>query len=328
MSSAIYSGALSLMQVKQVDMPVFPFSTPVDLYTRSLIPNHPFLRVDPAAKESAVVRGLTEEHDKIAAFHKKGQEDIDQLQTRCHEFNDQILRLKNELEMTKNRLGEAVGDLDGTREKLRRVEKTLDRSKSTIVAAVTSGEIFGENYTGTSDSVISSSGPRDPKGESQEASKDELLQYRDLAVARLTELEELKMQRIQLRNELDLFKNQLSHIPDEKIQDTQYVKSLLAQMQYARNDAEHYRNEANKLKTDLEELYLSRRQFMETLETEEKSRRVTLENELKKFESDISRLRDSRDRFQQMYEARCTKDDYEMQQNQEIRKIANTRKVG
>jgi len=206
----------------------------------------------------------------------------------------------------------------------------MDRSKSAIVAAVTSGEIFGEKYKGRSNAASSSSGSGDPQGggDPHEATREELLQFRDLAVARLTELEEMKTQRIQLRNELDVIKNQLGYIPDEKVQESQYVKSLLAQMQYARNDAEHYRNETIKLKADSDELYLSRRQFMETLETEEKSRRVALENELKKFESEISRLRDTRDRFQQMYEARCTKDDYEMQQNQEIRKIANTRKVG
>ncbi|KAF9921814.1 E3 ubiquitin-protein ligase bre1, partial [Modicella reniformis] len=282
----------------------------------------------PAIKESAVMRGLTEEHDRIVALHKKGQDDIDQLETRCHEFSDQVLRLKNELEMTRNRLEETSDHLDQSREKLRRVEKSLDRDKSTIVAAVTSGEIFGENYSGTPDVATPSAGgpSTDSRSDAPDASRDELLQYRELAVTRLSELEDMRSQRIQLRNELDLLKNQLCHIPDERIQDTQYVKSLLSQMQYARNDAEHYRNEASKLKIDLEELYSSRRQFMETLETEEKSRRVALENELKKFEGEISRLRDSRDRFQQMYEARCTKDDYEMQQNQEIRKIANTRK--
>ncbi|KAG0221631.1 E3 ubiquitin-protein ligase bre1 [Mortierella sp. GBA43] len=287
---------------------------------------------DPTAKEGVLVRGLTEEHDRIVALHKKGQGDIDQLQAQCQDYSDQVQRLKGEIGSARSRLEEAAGNLDGAREKLRRIEKTQDRAKSSIVAAVTSGEIFGENYASTSDPNAPSSsssgagGSGDSKGDGGDASKDELLQYRDLAVARLTELEEMKTQRIQLRNEVDQIKTQLHHIPDEKLQDTQYVKTLLAQMQYARNDAEHYRNETSKLKKDLEELYLGRRQFMEGLETEEKSRRVSLENELKKYESEISRLRDSRDRFQQMYEARCTKDDYEMQQNQEIRKIANTRK--
>ncbi|KAI7817581.1 hypothetical protein BC939DRAFT_326728 [Gamsiella multidivaricata] len=239
---------------------------------------------------------------------------------------NQVLRLKDELEMTKTRLEEAAENLEDSKEKLRRVEKSLDREKSIIVSAVTSGEIFGENYGGTPDVVSPSSGPMISKSEAHDASHDELLQHRELAMARLMELEEMKIQRIQFRNELDSLKSQFNHIPDERVQDSQLVKSLLSQMQYARNDAEHYRNEATKLKVDLEELYLSRRKFMENLEMEEKSRRAALEGELKKLESDISRLRDSRDRFQQMYEARCTKDDYEMQQNQEIRKIANTRK--
>ncbi|KAG0219993.1 E3 ubiquitin-protein ligase bre1 [Mortierella sp. NVP41] len=281
---------------------------------------------DPAAKESAIVQTLTAEHNQITALYRKGQANIDHLQAQCHGFTDQVLRLKNELEMAKKRLETTTESLEESTEKLRRIEKNMDREKSAIVAAVTSGEIFGENYSGSPDATTPSAGPTDSKAEIHDASRDELLQYRDLAVNRLSELVEMKAQRIQLKSDLDQLKLQLNHIPDERVQDTQLVKSILAQMQYARNDADHYRGEAIKLRADLEELHLSRRKFMESLESEEKSRREALEEELKQLEGEISRLRDSRDRFQQMYEARCTKDDYEMQQNQEIRKIANTRK--
>ncbi|KAF9424144.1 E3 ubiquitin-protein ligase bre1 [Podila epigama] len=281
---------------------------------------------DPAAKENSVVQALSQEHERMASLYKKGQEDLDRLQARCHGFTDQVLRLKNELEMTRSRLEETSENLDDSKERLRRIEKNMDREKSVIVSAVTSGAIFGENYTGSPDAGTPAAGHHDSKNEPHDGSREEWLLFRELAVSRLAELEEMKTQRIQLKNELDQLHIQLNNLPDEKIQDTQLVKNLLVQMQYARNDAEHYRNEANKLRVDLEELHMSRRKFMDTLETEEKNRRATLEGELKKLESDISRVRDSRDRFQQMYEARCTKDDYEMQQNQEIRKIANTRK--
>ncbi|ORY97045.1 hypothetical protein BCR41DRAFT_230201 [Lobosporangium transversale] len=282
---------------------------------------------DSATRESRLIEWLSQENDKVTGLQRKGMKDIEKMQAKYHSISDQIVRLRNELEMAKARLEETAESLDESKEKLRRTEKSVDRGKSSIVAAVTSGEIFGENYNGTPDTTIPSLGHMNTKNEAHDGSQDELLQYRELAVARLAELEDMKTQRIQLKNELELLKIQLKHIPDGKIQETPHVKSLLAQLQYARNDAEGYRNESNKIKADLEELYHSRRKFMEDLETEEKGRRAGLEDELKKLESEISRLRDSRDRFQQMYEARCTKDDYEMQQNQEIRKIANTRKV-
>ncbi|KAG0237676.1 E3 ubiquitin-protein ligase bre1 [Actinomortierella wolfii] len=278
---------------------------------------------DPSIKESATVRQLSEEHAKLDELYKKGQENIDQLQAKCHDFTEQVLRLRNELEMTRNRLQETADELDESKERLKRVEKNFDRERSKLVQAVTSGTVFGENYNSASASTTP--GLNDG-GKDNDATKEELLQYRELARTRLAELEEMKMQRIQLKNEIDALRLQLNQLPDERIQDSAQYKALLVQMQYVRNDADHYRNEANKLRADLEELHASRRKFMDNLEMEEKTRRATLEAELKKLESDISRVRDSRDRFQQMYEARCTKDDYEMQQNQEIRKIANTRK--
>ncbi|KAF9583449.1 E3 ubiquitin-protein ligase bre1 [Lunasporangiospora selenospora] len=274
----------------------------------------------------SVIQKLKEEQQRISALHKKSQSDIDQLQNQSLGFADQVAALKKDLETNKGRLEEASEGADESKDRLRRFEKGLDREKSSIVTVVTSGAIFGENYTTTPDAATPSSGPADSKNDITDASRDELLQSRDQAIARLTELEELKSQRVLLKNDVDHLRMQLNHLPDDRVQDSQHVKSLLAQMQYARNDADHYRNESNKLRVELEGLQQGRRKFMENLEVEEKSRRTSLEGELKKLENDISRLRDSRDRFQQMYEARCTKDDYEMQQNQEIRKIANTRK--
>jgi len=240
-------------------------------------------------------------------------------------------RLRNELQVAKSRLEETAEHVDDAKEKLRKVEKSLDREKSALVSAVTSGSVFGENYGAapTATAVPSGSGSNvvQVKNEIHDASRDELLQYRELAVTRLSELEQLKSERTQQRNTLDQLRLQVNHVPDNMVQDSHIVKSLLSRMQYTQNESEYYRNEATKLRTDLDELHLTRREFMDKLENEEKSRRVALEEELKKQENDISGLRYSRDRYQQMYEARCTTDDYEMQQNQEIRKIANTRKV-
>ncbi|KAG0267119.1 E3 ubiquitin-protein ligase bre1 [Actinomortierella ambigua] len=279
---------------------------------------------DPSVKESGAVRQLSEEHTKLEELYKKGQSNIDQLQAKCHDFTEQVLRLRNELEMTRNRLQETADELDDSKERLRRVEKSFDRERSKLVQAVSSGSVFGENYNGGASA--STTPGLNEGGKDSDATKEELLQFRELARTRLVELDEMKMHRIQLKNEVDALRLQLTQLPDERIQDSAQYKTLLVQMQYVRNDADHYRNEATKLRADLDELHASRRKFMDNLEMEEKTRRATLEAELKKLENDISRVRDSRDKFQQMYEARCTKDDYEMQQNQEIRKIANTRK--
>ncbi|GJJ72731.1 E3 ubiquitin-protein ligase BRE1 [Entomortierella parvispora] len=285
---------------------------------------------DPLTKESMVIQTLTDEHNQITALYRKRQTDLDQLQSKCLGFTEQMTRLRSELQVTKIRLEETAEHVDDAKEKLRKVEKSLDREKSALVSAVTSGSVFGENYgaapTATAVPSGSSVNAVQVKSEVHDASRDELLQYRELAVSRLSELEQLKLERIQQRNTLDQLRIQVNYVPDSMAQDSHIVKSLLSRMQYIQNEAEHYRNEATKLRSDLDELHLTRRDFMDKLESEEKSRRVALEEELKKQENEISGLRYSRDRYQQMYEARCTMDDYEMQQNQEIRKIANTRK--
>jgi len=220
--------------------------------------------------------------------------------------------------MTKYRLEEASGELDQSKEKLWRIHRTIEREKNASLMGAATGYDIAADFGLTSASLL---------GDMSDATRDELLQCRRLAISRQTELDEMKGQDTQLRGDIEKVRSQLAHISEEKIQDSQHVKALLVQMQSVRHESEFYRGEVLRLRSDLDDLHSSRRKFVDTLENEEKNRRAALEAELKKLENDISRVRDSGDRFQQMYENRCTKDDYEIQQNQEIRKIANTRKV-
>ncbi|KAF9188907.1 hypothetical protein BGZ51_000245 [Haplosporangium sp. Z 767] len=272
---------------------------------------------DSSIQESRAIQDLASVHDTIAQQHKHEQIDISRLQAKCHQFIDQALRLRNEIEMTKNRLAEAEMKLDDSEARQRQIQSNINHEKNTMELDAISRQITALD-------------PGTPSGPTvngiNEASREELLHCYKLAISRQAELEEMKTQRDQLKEDLEKVRLQLGHLSDEKIQDSQYAKALLMQLQSLRHDMDFHRSEVHRLRSELEDLHVTRRKFVDTLENEEKNRRATLEAELKKLESDISRVRDSRDRFQQMYENRCNKDDYEMQQNQEIRKIANTRK--
>ncbi|KAF9101661.1 hypothetical protein BGX29_005396 [Mortierella sp. GBA35] len=275
------------------------------------------MKADTTVQGSRMVQQLAQTHETLVQQHKKGRVAMDRLQAQCHEYADQVIRLKNELQMTKHRTEETSRDLDQSKDRLRRMHRAIELEKSASLLGAANDYSTTSEYGLTSASLL---------GDMSEATKDELLQCRRLAISRQTEVDEMKAQDTQLREEVEKTRAQLAQISEEKIQDSQHVKALLVQMQSVRHEAEFYRGEVVRLRSDLDDLHSSRRKFVDTLESEEKNRRAALEAELKKLENDISRVRDSRDRFQQMYENRCTKDDYEMQQNQEIRKIANTRK--
>ncbi|KAF9435680.1 E3 ubiquitin-protein ligase bre1 [Entomortierella beljakovae] len=270
---------------------------------------------DPYFQDNSTIKQLTTEYNSITQQFKKGQNDIDRLQAKCHEYSELVLRLKNELKMTKNRIDRTTSNMDDSTEKLRQLEHRIDLEKNAITTASSSQSLA--NFTNITAATLN---------DMSEASRDELLQFRRLANSRQAEIEEMNLQKTLLKEEIDKLRGQLDQLSEEKIQESQHVKGILVQIQSARHDGEFYRSEVLRLRAELEELRSSRRRFVEILETEEKTRRSTLEAEVKKLENDISRVKDSRDRFQQMYENRCSKDDYEVQQNQEIRKIANTRK--
>ncbi|KAF9581043.1 E3 ubiquitin-protein ligase bre1 [Lunasporangiospora selenospora] len=266
------------------------------------------------------IHQLLEEHRN--AVRKSGMDftEVDRLQSEHHVFSDQIRRLKNEIEMTRNRLKETTGDIEKSNVRLHELQEDQERSKRAQEAAASSS-LFSVNGTGSASGIATAFGL-----DFGDSTREELLQYRRLAQSRLAELEEAQAQRTMLRGELEKIRSQLDRLPDDKIQDSIYGRALLVQIQNVRNEADFYRSEVLRMRAELEDLRVSRRKFMDALEAEEKNRRAALEAEVKKLENDISRVRDSRDRFQQMYENRCAKDEYELQQNQEIRKIANSRK--
>jgi 1,4-alpha-glucan branching enzyme len=63
------------------------------------------------------------------------------------------------------------------------------------------------------------------------------------------------------------------------------------------------------------------------IQNEEAARRKVMQSEMKKLQTDLNRIRANRDQLQQQLDRRTAKDDSEFIQNQEIRVIANTRKV-
>ncbi|KAI9596687.1 hypothetical protein BDF19DRAFT_21918 [Syncephalis fuscata] len=147
-----------------------------------------------------------------------------------------------------------------------------------------------------------------------------------LADNRLQELCQVKDDKIRMTQEIDYLRMQLSYLPDERIIETPLFQRLQDNCNYYRDDVERQRASVESAQTEIEELRTNRRQYMEQVQTEERKRREVLESELRRLENDLTRVRGNRDHLQQQLELRCSKDNTELVQHQEIRVIANTRK--
>ncbi|KAJ3194371.1 E3 ubiquitin-protein ligase bre1 [Irineochytrium annulatum] len=147
-----------------------------------------------------------------------------------------------------------------------------------------------------------------------------------LAEGRLKEINDLNLEKIELLQKLDAVKLQVG-IPDDKIKETAIYQNLEAEFFYHQNENMVLKIRLEKTTAELEDLTLERRKFMETLAAEEEARRKTVEQELRKLEADLTRVRGNRDNLQHNLELRSSKDDVDLKHSQEIRGLANSLKI-
>ncbi|CAJ0843289.1 12120_t:CDS:10 [Entrophospora sp. SA101] len=85
---------------------------------------------DPTSRENILVRSLRSENQELNQLYTHVNKEIDVLQEKFHSMTFEIIALKDELQMTKNKLGEKIEKLESTEEQLKQAEKRMDRSKS------------------------------------------------------------------------------------------------------------------------------------------------------------------------------------------------------
>ncbi|RUS24819.1 hypothetical protein BC938DRAFT_473031 [Jimgerdemannia flammicorona] len=276
--------------------------------------------------------GLREEHEKLTSLYQRNQKSIDSLQERCHVLTGQVASLKDELQMTRNRLATTAERLEDTRGELQRAEKRLDRSKSAAVAAITAmGSSSGTGAAPNSTIPITLAEAGTPGSAPDDMNidgnvKDQVAYYRGQCEARLKELNEVKEERIRIKQEIDLLKVQIHNIPDDRVMDTSCFKQLQLQCNHYKARTDDLEDRAARLSKELEELNAGRRQFVEQMKSEQLGQAMTLEAEMRRLESDLTRIRGQRDYFQQLLDEQKSMGELERKSTQEMKVLAETRK--
>ncbi|KAJ3326385.1 E3 ubiquitin-protein ligase bre1 [Blyttiomyces sp. JEL0837] len=141
------------------------------------------------------------------------------------------------------------------------------------------------------------------------------------------EMELLKAEKIDLMNKLDELRIQLNTgMGEDRVKESPTYRNMEAEFNFHKSENAILKNRLDKLNHEYEELQSERRKFIEQLESDETARRKVLESELKKLETDLTRIRGNRDNLQHSLDLRVSKDELDIAQNIEIRTLANTRK--
>ncbi|KAJ3299387.1 E3 ubiquitin-protein ligase bre1 [Borealophlyctis nickersoniae] len=254
------------------------------------------------------IQTISERPQDSNADLRAAQKNVDALQARCRSIADEASALRSDCELHKRRLKILQNELETTNAKLMAAEKRVDRLKMGTSTTPKNG-FGGPNSCTTPEAKVA-----------DDTVDDMTAQF--LSASRLKEIEQLKEEKIRLEQELDQLRLQNSAI--EK-QSSTYA-NLDAEFKYQTAENMVIKERYEKFQAQVVEYQMERSKYREQMENEEAARRKILEAEIRKLESDLTRIRGNRDNLQQMLDLRSSKDELEIAQNQEIRTIANNRK--
>ncbi|KAI8817597.1 uncharacterized protein EV422DRAFT_541347 [Fimicolochytrium jonesii] len=252
-------------------------------------------RVDATASHGSVTRPLSEKAD------------LDGLQAKLHTLSAQNRTLESELHKRERLVKDLKMDLSEASNRAMKLERKLDRIS-------TSSNGAKEHV----DSVDDKPRPADPDDESMAA----------ISELRSVEIAKLSAEKRKLMEELDQthlkYSNRSLH--DDQIRESHIYRNLEEEYKYHLSENEVLKQRLERMTGEIEEYRAERTKFAEELEAEHITRRKVLETEMRRLESDLTRVRGNRDQLQHNLDLRCAKDNVEIAQLQEIRVLANARK--
>ncbi|ORY04513.1 hypothetical protein K493DRAFT_53437 [Basidiobolus meristosporus CBS 931.73] len=274
-----------------------------------------------AKSSEDIVSHLKRENKELKELYDQQNASMSELQQRYRDLSSKSATVDQTLQQTQLKVHEISNQLDEAKVELERLERSIDRSNcSTTRDQVNSKPSNTEENNGVQEVYIKKEGISEAGLEGQSA------HFASLAERRLKELEEMRNERIKLRETIDQLHFQISGVSDDLILESPTFKHLQSQCNRYRGDAIRLGEAVEKLNRELDDLRAVQRVNQEKIEQEELNRRNILETQIRKLQEELASAKKTRDHFKRELDLRNSKDNAELIQNQQIKIIANSRK--
>ncbi|KAK9763155.1 E3 ubiquitin-protein ligase bre1 [Basidiobolus ranarum] len=275
-----------------------------------------------SSDSSELVSLLKRENKELKELYDQQNTSMSDLQHRYRTLSCKSVGLEQELQRAQLIIQDSNKQVDDTKAELKKIEKTIDRSNCSTTCDQVKTEIpdSREENNGIQENLLKQEDATDPAFEGQ------LVHFASLAENRLKELEEMKNERIKLRETVDQLHMQISGVSEELLLESPTFKHIQTQCNRYRGDALRLGEAVEKLNRELDDLRVTQRINLEKVEQEEIGRRNVLEAQIRKLQEELATAKKNRDHFKRELDLRNSKDNAELIQNQQIKIIANSRK--
>ncbi|KAG9005236.1 E3 ubiquitin-protein ligase bre1 [Tulasnella sp. JGI-2019a] len=228
--------------------------------------------------------------------------EAEELQKQCTMHLTESTSLRAETRMLRSRLSKTVLELEDCREQLAVMTNRVERAKSKTVAALESKVEVSkkeqqEPVLKTEDTLmVNGHSPPPTNGtlHSQQLSKEDE-EWRDLAVVRQGQINDLERELHTLSEELSRSRLEISNPSDTTIIETIPYKQLLGQLAELKASGDEAKAQAAKLAEEVAQLKESRVEFQSAVEAQAKNKLDEVTQRVTKLNTDNSRLRGARD---------------------------------
>jgi chromosome segregation ATPase len=131
-----------------------------------------------------------------------------------------------------------------------------------------------------------------------EHQQDPIVRAQKTLDQQLREIELLKEQRIDMKQQVVQLEFDLLHIPENRIYKSSICRQLYQSREYQRDKTQNLTSHVDKLEQDVEDMRRHRRRLMEEMDTEQLIHIRALEKRLGNLENELTRVRGQRDELQ------------------------------
>jgi E3 ubiquitin-protein ligase BRE1 len=269
---------------------------------------------DPQHKESALVqcneqleRGKVHMQSTLNELHTR----YHQLSMRVDHLSDQNLQYQHTIETLRKELEQTREDYEVERRRVIKLKDFPQPGVPVVPVSQSQNQTDNATHTTTTSSPMSPS-PNLKEEEAKDAKqKDradgldaELADLQILAGSRMEEIKKLRGERTSMLKELTRLRNELDHLPIERVQTSAAYQQLMRQLSMLKDELEGAKNHIAQLQHEVAVLSTSRRSDREQIEGAEALKRRTLDKQIQELEAELSRVKAEKIEMQYKMEER------------------------
>ncbi|KAF1804526.1 hypothetical protein V8B55DRAFT_1499652 [Mucor lusitanicus] len=306
--------------------------------------------------EEGSLKEIQKDHERILSAWVKGQRSLQDMKNRYKSTNFKYLVLSEELRILNDQLELTEINLRGAQAELEKIQtQSSVKNEDTVMteaASSTSNPTHSESSSTTTAVASASAGAGGATSSSaasalaatpassinttvegapvvvnsQGVAQDPLIHAQQLLEQRLRDINMIKEDRIGLKQQIARLEMDLICVPESRIYKAPICRQLSQSRAYNKDKCNRLSDICHDLQNALEDLQANRRRLIKELDSEQVNHSRKLQEELRKLDEDLTRIRGQRDALQMTLEERKAATEAGRASIAELKVIADTRK--